>query len=380
LRVAAALPERVRVTGLAVRRNYARALEQAARFGVRRVAVADAEAARRCAAEAPAGVRVLAGEAGVAELAAHEDADLVLCALVGLAGLRPVVAALAGGRDVALATKEVLVAAGQTVMESAASRGCRILPVDSEHHAIFQCLHGRHPAPAAARSAPAPEDIRRIMLTASGGPFAMRPEVDFCAVTVEQALDHPRWKMGPKVTVDSATLMNKGLEIIEARWLFSVPVDRIEVLVHPESVVHAIVEFRDGSAVAQLSEPDMRIALGYALTWPDCAPAGVPPLDLAAAGPLRFFRPDETRFPCLRLAREAALRGGTLPAALNAANEIAVERFLDGCIRFADIWGVVEQVVERHQPCPRPSLDEVMAADAWARRAAQSVCDGRRKG
>lgn len=371
LRVAAALPERVRIAGLAVQSGYRRALEQASRFGVQHVAVADPEAARRCAAEAPPGIRVYAGDSGLEELAALPDADLVLCAVVGLAGLKPVMAALRAGHDVALATKEVLVSAGQVVMEAAARQGCRILPVDSEHSAIFQCLTGRGGGPDAPRPA---DDIRRLLLTASGGPFAFRPEVDLGAVTPEIALNHPRWTMGRKVTIDSATLMNKGLEIMEAHWLFGVPVARIEVLLHPESIVHSLVEFCDGSLLAQLSEPDMRFAIQYALTWPEHVAGGLPTLDLAAAGSLRFARPDEQRFPCLGLARRAADGGGTLPAVLNAANEIAVQRFLDGRIRFPDIWGVVEGVMDKHAAVRHPSLDDVLEADAWARREAVERC------
>ena len=371
LHVASALPDRVRIVGLAVQRGYRRALEQAARFDVKHVAVLEAEAARRCAAEAPPGVRVHAGESGLEEVAALQAADLVLCAVVGLAGLKPVLAALRARHDVALATKEVLVAAGQVVTETAARQGCRILPVDSEHSAIFQCLTGRGGDPGAARSA---DDIRRLLLTASGGPFAFRPEVDLEAVTPATALDHPRWSMGRKVTIDSATMMNKGLEIMEAHWLFGVPVAQIEVLLHPESIVHSLVEFCDGSVLAQLSKPDMRFAIQYALTWPAHVPGGLPSLDLAAAGNLHFAKPDERRFPCLGLARRAAECGGTLPAALNAANEIAVQRFLDGRIRFPQIWGAVERVMDKHDGVRHPSLDDVLEADAWARRVASEWC------
>lgn len=374
LRVAAALPDRVSVVGLAVQRGYRRALEQAARFGVKHVAVADEEAARRCAAEAPPGIRVHAGDAGLEDIAALQSADLVLCAVVGLAGLKPVMAALGAGHDIALATKEVLVAAGLAVTEAAARRGCRILPVDSEHSAIFQCLAGRGGDPSAARSK---DDVRRLLLTASGGPFAFRPEIDLETVTPEIALDHPRWSMGRKVTIDSATMMNKGLEIMEAHWLFGVPVPRIEVLLHPESIAHSFVEFCDGSVLAQLSQPDMRFAIQYALTWPEHVPGGLPALDLAAAGTLHFAKPDEQRFPCLGLARRAAEGGGTLPAVLNAANEVAVQRFLEGRIRFPQIWGAVERVMDKHDGVRHPSLNDVLEADAWARREAVEWCGGR---
>ncbi len=363
LRVAAALPRRIEIVGLASRTNYVRVLEQARQFGVRRIAIADPAAATACAAAAPKGTRVLAGDEGVEQLAGDGRADVVLCAMVGMAGLRSVVAALKQGTDVALATKEVLVAAGPMVMECAARNRARILPVDSEHSAIFQCLEGRPP-----------ESVRRLILTASGGPFAARHELDFDKVTVDDALKHPRWNMGRKVTVDSATLMNKGLEIMEARWLFGVPIDHIDVVIHPESIVHSLVEFVDGSVLGQLSPPDMRYAIQHALTWPDRVDGGLPPLDLARLGSLHFRGPDIVRFPCLGLARRAALTGGTLPAVLNAANEVAVQNFLDGRITFSGIWHTVEAVMNDHKPVVRPTLDGIMTADAWARKNAETYC------
>jgi len=362
LRVVEALPGELSIAGLAVNRDADRALEQAARCGARHVAVADAAAAAGCAAAAPPGVTVHRGPAGLAELASLPEADIVLCAVVGTAGLRPVMAAVEAGHDVALATKEVLVAAGGIVTAACRRRGVRLLPVDSEHSAVFQCLHGeprRH--------------VNRIVLTASGGPFAFRPEVNFDTVTIREVLNHPSWNMGPKVTVDSATLMNKGLEIAEAHWFFDVPVPRIEVVVHPESIVHSMVEFVDRSTVAQLSVPDMRFAIQYALTCPDRRPGGLPALDLAALGALHFHRPDTKRFPALAVARRAAEQGGTMPAVLNAANETAVARFLRGEIPFSGIWRVVERVLEKHASAPDPDLDAVLAADAWARAAAAEV-------
>ena len=363
LRVAAALPGRIEVVGLASRTNYARVLEQARQFHVGRIAIADPAAAAACAAAAPAGVRVLAGDAGVEQLAADDEADIVLCALVGMAGLRSVLAALRRGTHVALATKEVLVSAGRMVMDCAAKHGARILPVDSEHSAIFQCLEGRPP-----------ESVRRLILTASGGPFSARHELDFDKVTASEALKHPRWNMGRKVTVDSATLMNKGLEIMEARWLFDVPIDRIDVVLHPESIVHSFVEFVDGSVLAQLSPPDMRYAIQHALTWPERVDGGLPPLDLTRLDHLHFRAPDAVRFPCLGLARKAAVAGGTLPAVLNAANEIAVQNFLDGKITFSGIWHAVEAVMNDHTPTARPTLDAILAADAWSRTKAADYC------
>jgi len=368
LRVIASLPSRLRVTGLSVRRNYRRALEQARRFGVRHVAVADPESARQCAGEAPTDIRVFRGPEGVEDLVSAAEGDIVLCAVVGLAGLKPVLAAAAAGRDIALATKEVLVAAGRPVLEACARHGSRLLPVDSEHSAVFQCLEGaRRTKGSGAR----PPGLRSIILTASGGPFAFRPEVDLDRVTVEEALRHPRWEMGKKVTVDSATLMNKGLEILEAHWLFDLPVPRIRVVLHPESIVHSMVEFEDGSVLAQLGEPDMRFAIQYALTYPERLDGGLPALDPARIGTLHFGEPDEKRFPCLALARRAAEEGGTMPAVLNAANEVAVEKFLTGRIGFSGIWRVVEKVTGRHQKVAEPDLDALIEADAWGRRAAE---------
>jgi 1-deoxy-D-xylulose-5-phosphate reductoisomerase len=380
LRVVAALPDRLRVTGLATRRNVGRVLEQAAQFGVRQVAVADPAAAAEARRLAPAGVRVLSGEEGVTALAADDSADTVLCALVGMAGLRPVLAAIEAGRDVALATKEVLVAAGELVMAARARRNVRILPVDSEHCALFQCLQSPVFAPCCVRPGDAPASqaaearVRQLLLTASGGPFANRPELDLDRVTIQEALNHPRWAMGRKVTIDSATMMNKGLEILEARWLFNVPLERIEVVVHPESIVHSLVAFVDGAWLAQLSPPDMRFAIQYALTWPDRAAVEMPALELSRLARLHFHAPDEQRFPCLRLARQAAAAGGTCPAVLNAANEVAVEAFLAGRLNFSGIWQTVEHVLSRHERLPATSLDDLLAVDHWAREAATQCC------
>lgn len=382
LRVVAALPDRLRVTGLATRTNVARVLEQAAQFQVRQVAVGDPAAAAEARRLAPPGVRVLAGEAGVVELAGTAaDADVVLCALVGLSGLRPVLAAIEAGHDVALATKEVLVAAGELVMAARARHNVRIMPVDSEHSAMFQCLQSPVYTPFCVRPGDAPAAqaaetrVRQLLLTASGGPFASRPGVDLDKVTIQEALNHPRWAMGRKVTIDSATMMNKGLEIMEARWLFNVPLERVDVVVHPESVVHSLVSFVDGAWLAQLSPPDMRFAIQYALTWPDRAAVEMPPLELSRLARLHFTAPDERRFPCLRLARQAAAAGGTCPTVLNAANEIAVEAFLAGRISFSGIWQTVEQVLSRHERMQIGGLDDILAVDQWARTAAAQCCE-----
>jgi 1-deoxy-D-xylulose-5-phosphate reductoisomerase len=363
LRVVAALPSQLKVIGMASRTNTARLLAQASEFKVRQLAVGDPLAADAARSLLSRGTTLLAGPEGVEALAARKDADLVLCALVGMAGLKPVLAALRQGTDVAIATKEVLVAAGQMVMDCAARHKARLLPVDSEHSAIFQCLEGKPPS-----------SIRRLILTASGGPFASRHDLDFDTVTAAQALKHPRWNMGQKVTVDSATLMNKGLEIMEAHWLFGIPYDRIDVVIHPESIVHSLVEFVDGSVLAQLSPPDMRFAIQHALTWPERRDGGLPKLDLASLGTLHFSPPDPLRFPCLGLARRAAITGGTMPCVLNAANEIAVEEFLAGNISFSGIWHTVEAVMNRHTSLAKPNLEKIHKADLWARQEARRFC------
>ncbi len=300
---------------------------------------------------------VLAGPDGLATLAAESPAELVVVAVVGIAGLRPTLAALGAGKDVALATKEALVAGGPLVTAEARRTGSRLLPVDSEPSGIFQCLAGC-----------APEDVARVWLTASGGPFLRLPAEAMDAVSPDAALRHPTWKMGTKVTVDSATLMNKGLEIIEAHWLFGLPPDKIEVVIHPQSLVHACVEFVDGSFLAQLGPRDMRGPIQYALTYPQRRPAAPTRLDIRTLGTLGFEAPDPVRFPCLSLAREALVRGGTAPAALNASDEIAVRLFLDGRIRFSDIARLVRGVLDRHRPVPVTSIETVLAADREARR------------
>ena len=306
------------------------------------------------------GAKVYSGEDGALRAVEENDADVVLVATVGLSGLKPTLAAIRKGMDVALATKEVLVAAGEFVTSEAAAANVRLLPVDSEHSAIFQCLQGED----AVRS------VSRLILTASGGPFLDAP-ADLSSVTPEQALRHPRWDMGPKVTVDSSTMMNKGFEIIEARWLFDIPMDRIDVVVHPESIVHSLVEFDDGATLAQLSPPDMRVPIQYALTWPRRMPAKRSVLDLAAMASLSFRAPDENRFPALRLVRDAERAGGTRTAVLSAADEIAVSRFLAGDIRYTDIVRLVADTVERAPEIPCDSVDAVLEADGIARRLAR---------
>src|SRR5438034_3447244 len=280
---------------------------------------------------------------------------MVLVAVVGTGGLRPALAAIEAGKDLAVASKEILVMAGEIVMREARENGVHVLPVDSEHNAIFQCLDGRS------------SEVRRIILTASGGPFRETPANEFINLTAEQALKHPTWNMGPKITIDSATLFNKGLEMIEAHWLFGVEMKHVEVVIHPQSIVHSMVEFADGSTLAQLSYSDMCFPIQYAVTWPDRVPNTLPTLDFGKLSKLELFTPRYDDFPALNLPRHAGEAGGTLPAVMNAANEVAVAAFLNRQIRFPQIWKTVAQVMDRHQTVAHPDLDAILAADKWAR-------------
>lgn len=310
-------------------------------------------------------IRVLTGEDGLCSLAAETDAECVVNALSGMLGLKPTLAALKAGKDIALANKETLVAGGELVLAEAKANGCRILPVDSEHSAVFQCLQG----------APEPERrLKRILLTASGGPFFGRDRAFLETVTPEMALRHPNWSMGPKITVDSSTLMNKGLEIIEAVHLFGVRPDQIEVVVHRESIIHSMVEFEDGAVLAQMAVPDMRLCIQYALTYPDRLPSPCRELDLFDAGTLTFRKPDEETFPLLPLARRAIERGGNTPASMNGANEAAVWRFLRGEIRYTDLFDCVARVTARIPFIPSPSLEDVLETDLEARRLTEAFC------
>ena len=302
---------------------------------------------------------IFSGESGLEAISCLTNADMVLVAVVGTGGLRPALAAIEAGKDLAVASKEILVMAGEAVMGAAAAKGARVLPVDSEHNAIFQCLDGR-----------GSDDLRRIILTASGGPFRETPNEQFAAITPEQALKHPTWSMGPKITIDSATLFNKGLEMIEAHWLFGVEMARVEVVIHPQSIVHSMVEFADGSVLAQLSHSDMCFPIQYAVTWPDRVPNTLPPLDFGKLQKLEFAAPRLDAFPALNLARRAGETGGTLPAVMNAANEVAVSAFLDRRIAFPRIWQLVEEVMNRHASVANPTLDAILEADRWARAAA----------
>ncbi|PYJ58631.1 MAG: 1-deoxy-D-xylulose-5-phosphate reductoisomerase, partial [Verrucomicrobia bacterium] len=320
------------------------------------VSINDPARAREIQTILGATTRVYAGNDGLLKLATLPAADIVLIAIVGTAGLQPALAAIRAGKDIAVASKEILVMAGETVMSEARKYGVRVLAVDSEHSAIFQCLDGK---PASS--------VRKLWLTASGGPFRQMPKEDFPNITVERALKHPSWVMGRKITIDSATLFNKGLEMIEARWLFDIEMGRVQVVIHPQSVVHSMVEFVDGSIIAQLSTPDMCLPIQYALTYPDRARNDRVQTDFAKLGSLTFEAPDFDRFPSLNLARRAGEVGGTMPAVLNAANEVAVEAFCNGKIGFEQISRTVARVMERHQPVEHPSLEQILSADGWAR-------------
>ena len=361
-------PTRFSVVGLAAYRNVSRLEEQIRRYRPRVVAVADEEAARTLneLLEETSRPSVLHGLEGYRELASLTDADIVLSAMSGAAGLLPTIAAIESGKDIALANKETLVMAGEAVLAMAESRNVRILPVDSEHNAIFQCLEGR------SRS-----EVNKLILTASGGPFLHRDAADLDTVKPADALKHPNWNMGSKITIDSATMMNKGLEFIEAMRLFSMDVDRIDVVIHPESIIHSMVAYCDGSILAQLGVPDMRIPIAYVLAYPERITLPLPALDICAVGRLNFHPPDLNKFPCLRIAMEAAGRGGTAPAVLNAANEVAVEAFLAERIRFTDISMVVEETLNIHETGLLPTIDQVIAADGWAREKAQELVNER---
>ncbi len=362
LEVVASLGPPYRVVALAAGRQVERLAAQAAETGAAAVAVCDGQAAQALRKALPAGVapEILTGPAGLEALASRPDVDIVVAAVVGGAGLPAVLAAVRAGKRLALANKESLVMAGDLVMAEARTSGAQVIPVDSEHSAVFQAL-------AAGRRG----EVRRVLLTASGGPFYRRPAEELQGVTPKQALDHPTWSMGPKITIDSATLMNKSLEVIEAHHLFGLAAHEIQVIIHRESTVHSLVEFVDGSCLAQLGPPDMRTPIQYALTYPERREAPWPRLDLAALGRLHFEQPDLEKFPALELGFEVVRRGGTLGAALAGADETAVAAFLDGHIRFTDIVPLVRQVLASHRWVGSPTLDEIRAADSWAREEAK---------
>ncbi len=366
LEIVRQFPGRYRIVSLAAGSNIALLRQQIEAFNPLLVSVAEPGLAGELAASLPAGwaERIVAGPEGAVRAATLPEADMVVSAIVGAAGLPPTLAAVEAGKPVALANKETLVIAGELVLAAARRSGSVILPVDSEHNAIFQAL-----------AAGDKRDVRKIILTASGGPFRDTPREELWRATPDQALAHPNWEMGKKISIDSATLMNKGLEIIEAKWLFDMPVERIEVLIHPQSVVHSMVEYTDGSVIAQMGIADMRIPIAYALSHPERLALDLPSLNLARCRCLEFLRPDYEKFPALRLAYLACRRGGVLPAALNAANEVAVTAFLDGRIRFPEIIYAVAETVSRTEPRPATDLATVLEADMAARLQAESVIE-----
>jgi 1-deoxy-D-xylulose-5-phosphate reductoisomerase len=353
------VPDRLQLIGLAAGNNLELLLEQTRKHQPEIISISDPAKAKELGNLLGTSTQVFCGAEGLLKLATFPAADIVLIAIVGTAGLQPALAAIRAGKDIAVASKEILVMAGEIVMSEARKYGVRVLAVDSEHSAIFQCLDGK-----------SPDSIRRLWLTASGGPFRTTPKAEFSSITVERALKHPSWVMGRKITIDSATLFNKGLEMIEARWLFDIEMARVSVVVHPQSVVHSMVEFVDGSILAQLSTPDMCLPIQYALTYPERAASERVQTNFAKLGSLTFEDPDPERFPSLNLARRAGEIGGTMPAVLNAANEVAVEAFANGHISFLQISDTVAQTLQAHKVVPHPNLDQILAADAWARKTA----------
>jgi len=363
LEIVAAHRDRFEVVALTAGSNLELLQRQIEEFTPRLVAVATEELARELAAMLPAkGPEILCGVEGLIAAATAAEIDMVVAAIVGAAGLIPTAAAIKAGKDVALANKETLVTAGRLIMELVEQQGVKLYPVDSEHSAVFQSLQGHRG-----------EDVKRIILTASGGPFLNYPPEKLAQVSVADALNHPNWSMGKKISIDSATMMNKGLEVIEARWLFDVPAERIAVNIHPQSIVHSMVEYVDGCVMAQLGVPDMKAPIAYALTYPERVPTGVKPLDLTALAGLTFSNPDHDRFPALGLAYRALEGGESLPAVLNAANEVAVEAFLGGIILFTEIPTVIERTMDLHNSHSFATIEDVLIADRWGRDKAREI-------
>jgi 1-deoxy-D-xylulose-5-phosphate reductoisomerase len=364
----AAHRDRFDVVALTAGNNLELLLQQVAAFSPRLVAVMTEELARDLKKMLPAGKQpdIVAGVPGLIAAATADEVDMVVAAIVGAAGLVPTAAAITAGKDVALANKETLVTAGHLIMKMVAEKGVRLFPVDSEHSAVFQSLQGHRP-----------EDITRIILTASGGPFHSFPAEKLDRVSVSDALNHPNWSMGKKITIDSATMMNKGLEVIEARWLFDLPPEKIAVNIHPQSIIHSMVEYVDGCVMAQLGVPDMKAPIAYALTYPERVPTGVKPLDLTELSGLTFFKPDVSRFPALQLAYRALTDGESMPTVLNAANEVAVAAFLAGSIGFTGIAHTIEKTMDAHRPHMLNSVEEVLLADRWGRERAKEILAGK---
>ncbi|MEN9019252.1 MAG: 1-deoxy-D-xylulose-5-phosphate reductoisomerase [Verrucomicrobiaceae bacterium] len=366
LKVARDIPDRIELIALAANRSVDALVTQVEENQVRHVALWKEKAAEIAATRLDSGVTIHSGEQGLIELAQLPEADMVIIAIIGTAGLRPALAAIEAGKDIAVASKEILVMAGQAVMNAAEKHGVNVLPIDSEHNAIYQCLEANRDR----------AEVSRLILTASGGPFRQLPAGQLAEVTLEQALKHPTWDMGAKITIDSATLFNKGLEMIEARWLFQIPMPQVDVIVHPQSIVHSMVEFVDGSILAQLSHSDMCFPIQYAVTWPERVANSLEPLDFAKLKQLDFEAPRIDDFPALRLAREAGEAGGTLPAVLNAANEVAVDAFRNRKLSFPGIWQTVESTMGEHNAITDASLEQIIEADAWAREVSLAKING----
>lgn len=365
LEVVAANPDKLKVRALAAHRSDELLEQQIRQFEPDIAVLSDKDAAARLAARYHGKTKILAGDEGLLAAATYDGADTVLASMVGYAGLRPTLAAIECGKNIALANKETLVAAGSLVMAAVRKHGVSLTPVDSEHSAIFQSLRGG-----------AEKEVKRLIVTASGGPFRGKKRSELENVTLAQCLKHPNWSMGPKVTLDSSTLANKGLEVMEAHWLFDMPYDKIDVVVHPQSIVHSLVEFCDGSVIAQLGEPDMRLPIQYALSWPDRFDYSFEQLDLVKAASLTFEAPDMEAFPSLKIAVDCGKAGGTLPCAFNAANEEAVNAFLHDKIRYLDIPYITAAVTQAHDNVAAPQIEDIEQADAWARAEAQRVIEG----
>lgn len=365
LEVVAANPDKLKVRALAAHRSDELLEQQIRQFEPDIAVLSDKDAAARLAARYHGKTKILAGDEGLLAAATYDGADTVLASMVGYAGLRPTLAAIECGKNIALANKETLVAAGSLVMAAVRKHGVSLTPVDSEHSAIFQSLRGG-----------AEKEVKRLIVTASGGPFRGKKRSELENVTLAQCLKHPNWSMGPKVTLDSSTLANKGLEVMEAHWLFDMPYDKIDVVVHPQSIVHSLVEFCDGSVIAQLGEPDMRLPIQYALSWPDRFDYSFEQLDLVKAASLTFEAPDLEAFPSLKIAVDCGKAGGTLPCAFNAANEEAVNAFLHDKIKYLDIPYITAAVTQAHDNVAEPQIEDIEQADAWARTEAQRVIEG----
>ena len=356
--------ERFQVVALAAGKNIRLLKKQIEKFKPKVVAVSTKESALKLreALTEKNKVKIFYDEEGLKEIASYPSADIVISAISGSAGLIPTLTAIEAGKDIALANKETMVMAGEIVIKTAMKKRVKIIPVDSEHSAIFQCLEGQ-----------TRQKLRRIILTASGGPFLDYTRNELKKVSLSQTLRHPNWKMGKKITIDSASMMNKGLEVIEAKWLFNVDIGDIDVLIHPQSIVHSLVEFIDGAFLAQMGIPDMKIPIAYALTYPERIINDLPSLNLAKTGNLEFHNPDIKKFPCLGLAYAAGLYGGTAPAVLNAADEVAVSAFMENKIRFIDLPEIIEKILARHDSIKDPSLDDILQADLWARKETKKI-------